>query len=144
MAHPRRARPLGTSGAGSAISGIRISENIETGAYAQMGRIPTGSYSGFLWRSIAGGNGGGVPTFTGAVRWIRIIRRGNSITAFHAPDVSGAPGVWAQVGQPQTVIMTTPVLVGFYVDNATGVGLNTVTFSNLSIVPLNTAPVKPS
>ena len=130
-----------TSGAGSAISGIRISENIETGAYAQMGRIPTGSYSGFLWRSIAGGNGGGVPTFTGAVRWIRIIRRGNSITAFHAPDVSGAPGVWAQVGQPQTVIMTTPVLVGFYVDNATGVGLNTVTFSNLSIVPLNTAPV---
>jgi hypothetical protein len=69
------------------------------------------------------------------------VRRGNSVTAYHAADVSGAPGAWAQIGQPQTVIMTTPVLVGFNVDNASGVGLNTVTFSNLSIVPLNRAPV---
>ncbi len=130
-----------TSSAGSATSGIRISENIEGGAYAQVGRIPTGSYSGFLWRSVAGGTPAGVPSFTGATRWIRVIRKGNSITAFHAADVSGAPGTWTQIGQPQTVIMTTPVLVGFWVDNASGVGLNTVTFSNLSIVPLNSAPV---
>lgn len=37
--------------------------------------------------------------------------------------------------------MTTPVLVGFYVNNSSGVGLNTVTFNNLSIVPLNKGPV---
>ncbi len=129
-----------TSGAGSATSGIRVSENLENGGYAHAGRIPTGSYNGYYWRSIAGGGTGGVPSFTGATRWIRIIRLGNAITAFHAADVSGNPGTWAQLGQPQTVIMTTPVFVGFWVDNASGVGLNTVTFTNLSIVPLNTAP----
>ncbi|MGB8166735.1 MAG: Calx-beta domain-containing protein [Chthoniobacteraceae bacterium] len=129
-----------TSGAGSATSGIRISENLESGGYSHVGRIPTGSYNGYYWRSIAGGSGGGVPSFTGATRWVRIIRQGNAITAFHAPDVSGNPGTWAQLGQPQTVIMTTPVFVGFWVDNNSGLGMNTVTFSNLSIIPLNTAP----
>jgi hypothetical protein len=130
-----------TSGAGSATSGIRISENIESGAFAHVGRIPTGSFSGYYWRSIAAGSTGGVPSFTGGTRWVRIVRRGNSVTAFHAADVSGSPGTWAQLGQPQTVIMTVPVFIGFWVDNVSGVGLNTVTFNNLSIVPLNKAPV---
>ncbi len=130
-----------TSGAGSATSGIRIRESMDSGAYVQVGRIPTGAYNGYFWQSIVGGGNGGVPSFTGATRWIRLIRRGNSVTAFHAPDVAGAPGTWAQLGQPQTIIMTTPVIVGFHVNNASGVGLNTVTFSNLSIVPLNKAPI---
>lgn len=129
-----------TSGAGSATSGIRISENIESGGYSHVGRIPQGAYNGYYWRSIAGGGNGGVPSFTGATRWIRLIRQGNAITAFHAPDVSGSPGTWTQLGQPRSVIMTTPVFIGFWVDNVSGVGLNTVTFTNLSIVPLNSAP----
>lgn len=130
-----------TSGAGSARSGIAIREACDAGARVQLGRIPTGSYSGYIWTSIAGGSGGGVPSFTGATRWVRLIRKGNTITAFHAPDVSGSPGTWAQLGQSQTVIMPVPVLVGFSVDNNSGVGLNTVTFTNLSIVPLNKGPV---
>lgn len=72
---------------------------------------------------------------------MRFIRKGNSITAYRAPDSGGNPGTWIQIGQPQTVIMTTPVWVGFYVNNASGVGLNTCTFSGLSIAPLNKAPV---
>ncbi|MFZ4765174.1 MAG: Calx-beta domain-containing protein, partial [Roseimicrobium sp.] len=130
-----------TSGAGSAKSGIRIAESLENGAYAHLGRIPTGSYSGYVWTSVAGGGTGGVPSFTGSLRWVRIVRRGNSITAYHAADVAGNPGTWAQIGQPQTVIMTTPVFVGFWVDNASGVGLNTVTFDRLSVVALNKAPI---
>ena len=81
-----------------------------------------------------------MPSFTGTVRWMRLVRHGNRVTAYHAPDVSGSPGTWVQLGQPQTIIMSTPVLVGFAVDNSGGVGLNTCTFTNLSIVPLNTAP----
>jgi regulation of enolase protein 1 (concanavalin A-like superfamily) len=129
-----------TSGAGSARSGIIIRESSQAGGNAYMGRIPTGSYSGFTWTSVAGGSSSGVPTFTGKLRWIRMTRRGNQITAFHAPDVSGAPGVWQQVGQPQTVILSPNVLVGFAVNNASGVGLNTATFSSFSVAPLNTAP----
>lgn len=37
--------------------------------------------------------------------------------------------------------MTTPVWVGFYVNNASGVGLNTCTFTGLSVTALNKAPV---
>ena len=131
-----------TSGAVSAKSGLMIREGMDTNAgYAFLGRIPTGSFSGFTWRTFAAGTGGGVPSFTGKVRWMRLIRRGNSITALHAADVSGAPGAWVQLGQPRTVIMSTAVLVGFAVDNAGGTGLNTAIFNNLSIVALNKAPI---
>lgn len=130
-----------TSGAGSASSGICIREACDGGARVQVGRIPTSAYSGYFWTSIAGGSNTGVPSFTQANRWVRLIRRGNTITAYHAPDVSGSPGIWAQIGQSQTVIMTPSVLVGFSVNNSSGVGLNTVTFRDLSIVPLNKAPV---
>jgi len=130
-----------SSGAGSAIGGIRVAESMEAGAQAHMGRIPQGAYNGYIWTSIAGAGGGGVPSGTSAGNWIRIIRKGNSITAFRAPDSAGSPGTWVQIGQPQTVIMTTPVFVGFFVNNASGVGMNTCTFTGLSIEPLNKAPV---
>jgi hypothetical protein len=129
-----------TSGAGSATSGLRISENLESGAFAHLGRIPTSSYNGFYWRGLIGASTSGVPSFTAATRWIRMIRRGNSITGFHAADSGGKPGTWSQLGQPQTVIMSTSVMVGFWVDNASGIGLNTATFSDFSVVPLNSGP----
>ncbi len=129
------------SGAGSAIAGIRIAESIESGAYAHMGRIPTGAYSGYVWTSIAGGAGGGVPSGVSVGNWVRIVRNGNSITAYRAADSGGNPGTWSQIGQPQTIIMTTPVFAGFFVNNASGVGMNTCTFTGLSIVPQNKAPI---
>ncbi len=130
-----------TSGAGSASGGIRIAESMESGGQLHLGRMPTGSYNGYYWTSIAGGTGGGVPSGIASGNWMRFIRKGNSITGYRAADVSGSPGAWIQIGQPQTVIMTTPVWVGFYVNNASGVGLNTCTFSGLSIAPLNKAPI---
>ena len=130
-----------SSGAGSSSGGIRIAESIEGGAQLHLGRMPTGSYSGYYWTSIAGGGGGGVPSGIAAGNWMKIVRKGNSITGYRATNVSGAPGTWTQIGQPQTIIMTTPVWVGFYVSNSSGVGLNTCTFTNLSISALNKAPV---
>ena len=130
-----------TSSAGSAKSGIMIRESMDSGGYVHIGRIQTGAFNGYIWRSVAGGSGGGLPTFNAKTRWIRLVRQGNSITAFHAPDSAGSPGTWVQAGQPQTIVMTPNVLVGLAVDNASGVGLNTVTFSDLTIEPLNRAPV---
>ena len=132
-----------TSGALNALSGIEIRESMDNGAYAHLGRIPTGSFSGYIWRSVAGGSGGGVPSFTGKIRWMRLVRQGNSITAFHAADSGGVPGTWAQLGSPRTIIMSPNVLVGFAVDNAGGTAgvLNTAKFSNITVVPLNKAPV---
>ncbi|WP_395753935.1 Calx-beta domain-containing protein [Prosthecobacter sp.] len=130
-----------SSGAGSASGGIRVAESLENGAQLHLGRMPQGAYNGYYWTSLAGGAGGGVPSGISAGNWVRFTRKGNSITAYRAPDASGSPGTWIQIGQPQTVIMTTPVWVGFYVNNASGVGTNTCTFSNLTIAPLNKGPV---
>jgi hypothetical protein len=130
-----------SSGAGSAIGGLRLAESMESAGYAHFGRIPTSAYDGYLWQNFAGGTGAGLPSGVSAGNWIRLVRKSNSVTAYRATNVAGAPGAWTQVGQPQTVVMTTPVFVGFYVNNASGVGLNTVTFSNLTIAPLNQAPV---
>lgn len=135
--------PAFTSGAGSSSGGIRIAESIESGAYLHLGRMPTSAYSGYYWTSIAGGSGGGVPSGIAAGNWIRIIRRGNAVTGYRANNVGSAPGTWTQIGQPQTIIMTTPVWVGFYVNNASGATgtLNTCTFTNLTIEALSKAPV---
>jgi hypothetical protein len=132
-----------TSGALNAKSGLHVRESMDnTAGYVHVGRIPTGSFSGYIWRTVAGGSGGGVPSFTGKIRWMRLVRQGNRITAFHAPDSAGNPGTWVQLGSPRTVIMSPTVFVGFAVDNAggtTGV-LNVAQFNNFSIVPLNKAP----
>jgi len=135
--------PTFTSGAGSSSGGIRIAESIESGAYLHLGRMPTGSYSGYYWTSIAGGSGGGVPSSISAGNWMRIVRKGNSVTGYRASNVGSAPGTWTQIGQPQTIIMTTPVWVGFYVNNASGATAtqNTCTFTGLTIEPLNKAPI---
>lgn len=137
--------PTFTSGAGSSSGGIRIAESIESGAQLHLGRMPTGSYSGYYWTSIAGGSGGGVPSGISAGNWMRIVRRGNAVTGYRATHntTTGGPNAWTQIGQPQTIIMTTPVWVGFYVNNASGATgtQNTCTFTNLSITPINKAPV---
>lgn len=134
-----------SSGAGSSSGGIRIAESIEGGAQLHLGRMPTGSYSGYYWTSIAGGGGTGVPSSIAAGNWIRIVRRGNSVTGYRAThnSTTNNPNAWTQIGQPQTIIMTTPVWVGFFVNNASGATgtQNTCTFTNLSIQPLNRAPV---
>ena len=134
-----------TSGAGSSSGGIRIAESIEGGAQLHLGRMPTGSYSGYYWTNIAGGSNGGVPSSIAAGNWMRIVRKGNSVTGYRATHntTTNNPNAWTQIGQPQTIIMTTPVWVGFYVNNASGATgtQNTCTFTRLTIEAANKAPV---
>lgn len=132
-----------TSGALNAKSGIHVRESMDkTAGFVQFGRITTSSFSGYTWRTVAGGSTGGVPSFTAKIRWMRLVRDGNRFTAFHAPDSAGAPGTWVQVGSPRTIVMPPRVLLGLAVDNQGGAAgvLNTAQFSNLSVVPLNKAP----
>ncbi len=131
-----------TSGATDARSGIMIRDSMDNGPMAFVGRIPTGSYPSFVWRTNPKGGTGGLNGITQKTRWLRFIRRGNQATALHAPDSGGTPGAWAQLGQPQNVFLQPTVQVGLYCDNAGGgVGLNTATFTKFSIVPLHKAPV---
>ena len=131
------------SGAGSSSGGIRIAESIESGAQMHLGRMPTSSYNGYYWTNLAGGSSGGVPSGISPGNWMRIVRSGNSLVGYRATHntSTNGPNAWTQIGQPQTVIMSTPVWVGFYVNNASGVGLNPCTFTNLTVSPLSKAPI---
>ncbi len=131
-----------TSGATDARSGIMIRDTMDNGAMAFVGRIPTGSYPSFVWRTNPKGGTSGLNGITQKKRWLRFIRSGNQITALHAPDAAGVAGAWAQLGPPRNVFVQATVQAGLYCDNAGGgVGLNTATFTNFSVVPLHKAPV---
>ena len=132
-----------TSAATDARSGLMVRDSMDDGPMAFIGRIPTGSYPSFVWRTNPKGGTSGLNGITQRTRWLRIIRRGNQITVLHAPNNAGnTPGAWAQLGQAQTVFLQPTVLVGLYCDNANGgVSFNTATFTKFSIVPLNRAPI---
>ena len=130
-----------TSGATDARSGIMVRDCMDNGPMAFVGRIPTGSYASYVWRTNPGGGTSGLNGITQKQRWLRFIRRGNQITALHAPNNAGVPGTWVQLGQPQNVFLQPTVLAGLYCDNSGGVGLNTATFTKFSVIPLNKAPI---
>ena len=132
-----------TSAATDARSGLMVRDSMDDGPMAFVGRIPTGSYASFVWRTNPKGGTSGLNGITQRTRWLRLIRRGNQVTVLHAPNNAGnTPGVWAQLGQSQTVFLQPTVLVGLYCDNANGgVSFNTATFTRFSIVPLNKAPI---
>jgi regulation of enolase protein 1 (concanavalin A-like superfamily) len=131
-----------TSGADSAMSGIMVRDSMDDGPMAFVGRNPFGAYSSFIWRTNSKGSTDGLNGITQTKRWLRFIRRGSQLTALHAADVNGSvPTSWTQMGQPQSVFLTPTVLCGLAVCNGAGVGFNTATFSNLTVVPINAAPI---
>ncbi|MES2708249.1 MAG: Calx-beta domain-containing protein [Verrucomicrobiota bacterium] len=129
------------SGAANAYSGLMIRDTMDDGPMAFVGRNPFSAYSSFIWRTNAKGSTSGLNGISQRTRWLRLIRRGNQVTALHAADNSGTPGAWAQLGQPRSVFMAPTVLAGLSVCNGDGVGFNTAKFTKLTVVPLNRAPV---
>lgn len=130
-----------SSGAANAYSGLMIRDTVDDGPMAFAGRNPFSAYSSFVWRTNPKGVTGGVNGISQKTRWLRLIRRGNQITALHAPDDGGSPGGWMQLGQTRPVFMGPSVLAGLAVCNGDGVGFNTARFTKLSVVPLNRVPV---
>lgn len=123
-------------------SGVGIRDTTDNGAFGFYG---TTTIDGFQshWRSTPGGGTGALQTGGAIGNWIRLVRKGNNVAAFRASNVGGAPGTWSQVTGNLPASLTGPLLVGVVVDSNTtsttdlGIG----TFTNLSIEPLNTAPV---
>jgi hypothetical protein len=130
-----------TSGSPDALSGIMIRDTMDDGPMIHVGRNPTSAYSCYIWRTNNKGATDGLNGITQTVRWLRLIRKGNQVTALHAANSSGVPGTWNQMGQPQNVFLQPSAIVGLAVSNGGGIGLNTVTYTNVSITPINKAPI---
>ncbi|MHB9024114.1 MAG: Ig-like domain-containing protein [Armatimonadota bacterium] len=67
--------------------------------------------------------------------WVRVVRTGNTLQAYRAPDVGGAPGAWVQVGSNVTVTMANPIYLGLAVTSGTTSSTKTATFDNVTIMP---------
>ncbi|MCX6853469.1 MAG: hypothetical protein NTV80_01030 [Verrucomicrobia bacterium] len=121
-------------------SGVGLRDSTDDAPYGFYGNTTIDGFQAH-WRSSAGGSRGTLQTGGNVGDWIRLIRKGNSVAAYRAANVSGAPGAWAQVTGSLPVAMTGPLLVGLVVDSESPTLLATGTFSGLSIQPLNIAPV---
>jgi hypothetical protein len=130
-----------TSNGNDSRSGIMIRDVMDNGPMVFFGRNPQGSFGCYVWRTNPGGGTASLNGVTQKQRWFRLIRRGNTVTAQHAPNNSGVPGAWVQLGNPQTVFLQPTVIGGLYCDNAGGVGNNTATFTKFSVQPLNKAAI---
>ncbi|HEY0550617.1 MAG TPA: Calx-beta domain-containing protein, partial [Verrucomicrobiae bacterium] len=130
-----------TSNGNDSRSGLMIRDSMDNGVMAFFGRNPQGSFGCFVWRTNPGGGTASLNGVTSKTRWFRLIRRGNTVTALHAPNNAGVPGAWVQLGNPQTVFLQPTIVAGLYCDNAGGVGFNTATFTKFSVEPLHKAAI---
>ena len=66
--------------------------------------------------------------------WVRLVRSGNTFTAYRSPDSSGTPSGWVQVGASATVTMTAPtVYVGLVVCSHADGTLSTAVFDHVTV-----------
>lgn len=126
-----------TSHSGSlrgAQSGVGLRDTTDNAAHAFYGNTTVDGYQ-VHWRSNFNGNSGALQS--SGTGFIRLIRKGNTVNAYKAPAIAGP---WTLNSGNLPAVLTGPLLVGLVVDGGGGIAA-TGTFTNLSITPLNTAPV---
>jgi hypothetical protein len=65
---------------------------------------------------------------TNLLYWVRLVREGNLFTGYWAEDNAGAPGAWAQIGDPRAVSMPREAHLGLAVSAHNNAQLTTVAF----------------
>ncbi|MBI2825503.1 MAG: hypothetical protein HYX69_12540 [Planctomycetia bacterium] len=122
-------------------AGVMLRESLADNAKEAYLAITPENGVQWSWRSATGGSTGATTPGVGsafAPRWLRIIRSGNTFTAYAAVD--GGP--FLQVGSPQTVAMGTTVYVGLVASAVNNTQLNAATFTNVNLGgSLNVGPV---
>ena len=76
--------------------------------------------------------------------WMKLVRIGGTVTASHAPDVSGAPGAWVTDGT-STIAMNNNLIVGMVVSaGASTAATATAIFDNVTVTPAISGPAQHS
>jgi autotransporter-associated beta strand protein len=122
---------------GIAKAGVMMRENLNTNSrHATMDHTPNNAME-FIWRTASNVNAAATTT-SGAplARWVRLVRSGNSFTAYHSAD--GLP-TWAMLGTAQTIAMGASARVGLVVSAGNNGVLGQATFDHVNIA--TAAPV---
>ncbi len=116
-------------------SGVGLRDTTDVTSHAFYGNTTVDGYQ-VHWRSTPGGSGGSLQS--SGTGYIRLVRRGNTVNAYKGSSIAGP---WTLNSGNLPVVLTGPLLVGLVVDSASSTVAATGTFTNFSVVPLNTAPV---
>jgi fibronectin type 3 domain-containing protein/regulation of enolase protein 1 (concanavalin A-like superfamily) len=113
-------------------AGVMIRESLNASSTHATMVVSSANGLAFQRRTSTGGTSlnTSVPAIT-APHWVRLVRSGNTFTAYRSTD--GA--AWTTVGS-QTITMTSGVYVGLAVTSHNNTALATATFDNVSIVTL--------
>ena len=124
------ARVLGVENTDAwAKAGVMIREGMNANSRNAFVAVTPGNGVTWQYRASTGGTTGNSNT-TGlsAPCWVRMVRSGNTFTAYRSPD-----GVtWTQQGSPQTVSMAADVYAGLAVTSHDNTKLCTATFDSVS------------
>lgn len=114
-----------------ASAGVMMRESLSANSrYAMAYLVPLGS-AGFRQRAATGGATAGVGS-TPAVppHWVRLVRSGNSFSAYASPDGSS----WTLLGT-STIAMAAQIYVGLDVCARDNTKLNTSVFDSVTVIP---------
>ena len=110
-----------------------------------LGLVP-GTGLQFRTRAAAGNDTSTAATPPALPLWLKLERNStsNEITASYAPDVSGAPGAWTQVGTPVPVpLLNADAHYGLTTTNTNPAGPATAVFDYVTLTPTPGGPAGP-
>jgi endoglucanase len=110
-------------------AGVMIRESLNANSANALVAVTPGNGVTFQYRSTTGGTSGfNNTTALNAPYWVRLVRSGNTFTAYRSPN-----GVtWTQQGTPQTFAMSATVYVGLALTSHNNSSLGTATFDNVT------------
>ena len=130
-------------------AGVMIRSSLAADAANVLVALTPGNGVTFQWRPTDGldqSQGGPYHTNTtglSAPYWVKLVRSGASFTAWAAPDDSGTPGTWVQMGTAETLPNIGPTaFLGLALSSDNTIETATAVFDNVSITggTANAAP----
>ena len=116
-------------------AGVMFRDSTAAGAMYADVVVSVGQGATFQWRSSTGGSSGAVQaTALTAPIWVKLVRSGNSFSAFYA-TTPGTPTAsdWIAVGTAQTIAMSSSAQAGLAVTSQNNGTLCTSTFSGVQL-----------
>ena len=115
---------------GWAKAGVMIRASLAANAANAYIAVSPGNGVTWQYRTTAGGNSGNSATAgLNAPYWVRLVRSGNTFTAYRSPDGTN----WTQQGGAQSITMGTTVYVGLAVTAHNNSSVCNATFDNVSL-----------
>ncbi len=112
-------------------AGVMIRASLDANSTHALMEIIPNNAAEFIYRSVSPGNSGYAPGGAAtAPLWVRVVRSGNTFTAYRSPDGS----TWTQVSST-TIAMPADVRVGLAVTSNTSAQLCTAVFDSVTVTP---------